>query len=189
MKLSLTKVTNAVSEARQQLGLTSNPETRCFLLDMSYSMTAMDAGEVYGEKSRYHVLCDIVEQYPDENKVIFSTGPEIIPNHRSIREYYPRGSTNMGYSISFCVQQGYKHIILVTDGHPDSQDEVFQAIQNVERLDIIYAGPQPAPEFLRDLANRTSNVSYSDCSFKMPKQLTQKIAGLIGAAPKQTIKL
>lgn len=187
MKLQLTKIQTAISTAKDSLNLTQSSGKRTFLLDLSSSMNANDADQENWLKSRLDVLKDVIKDYPTENKIGFNDHAFIVGKYDDIQA---TGGTNLDIGLQFCLVKGYEHVILITDGHPTcAQQPIFDAVRRLVRLDIIYAGPAPTPQFLIDLANANNNVQHYDCSFKLPKQLTAAIKGLLGAPAKETIKL
>ena len=181
----LTKIDRAVRESNQSRSINIPAENRAILLDLSSSMLDMDAGERYGDISRYDRLVEIVADFPDERKFGFNYSAFEIPKGTQIPQ--PCGGTSLAKALLHLDQVGIYHIILISDGQPQDKPGCIQLAANFEKIDVIYAGPQPAPPFLKEFADAASG-QYYDCSFNLPKQLTQAVSGLL-TAPKKAIQL
>lgn len=77
----------------------------------------------------------------------------------------PTGSTNMAEAFDYAAKNGCKHLVLISDGCPDSPDFALRAAQNLvesgcKRIDVFYVGPkgafaQGAVNFMEKLAKLT----------------------------------
>lgn len=94
----------------------------------------------------------------------------------------PSGMTPLHRAIQFAHREHATHIVLVTDGQPDSQARAFEAAaQFGGPIDCFYIGDgdDEGAEFCRALAARTGGTcNITDLT--APKQLSAKIAGLLG---------
>jgi hypothetical protein len=115
-----------------------NPKV-CLLIDVSGSMS--------GDYGR---LCDIVSKVPKVRRFAFSWGCKEIPFGKPIPT--PNGTTAMDIGFNVCKLAGITHTVIITDGEPDSESRALHASKGL-KVDIIYVGPEPVPEFLRRLAN------------------------------------
>lgn len=101
----------------------------------------------------------------------------------------PKGGNNEPKAFNFLKSLGIKHLILVTDGHPDDPPGALRAAAGL-KIDIIYIGPEPVPQFLRDLAGATGG-SFDSIKFSAEggKLLENSIrARLLIEAPKEDKK-
>lgn len=94
--------------------------------------------------------------------------------------------TNVALALLTAKSKGVLHAIVITDGQPDDADAALRAAKGI-RVDVFYIGPDPAPQFCRDLANQTGG-QYGRASLKAAKALTASVRALL-PAPKATIQL
>lgn len=124
-------------------------------------------------------LWNLVAKFPNVRRFTFSTTCKEIP--RGTTEPAGGGTCLHGalYEVS---RAGVTHAVLVTDGLPDSEPAALEAARKTGiRLDIFYVGPDPAPGFLRDLANSTGG-QYGRASFGTgAAALASSIRGLLTA--------
>ncbi len=100
----------------------------------------------------------------------------------------PNGGTPLHLAIDFSAAHGAKHLIVVSDGAPDSQPDALASAHRFGGLiDCFYVGPASGPggRFLAQLASVTKG-RYQSASLAQPKQLTAAIRGLLTAAPPET---
>lgn len=94
----------------------------------------------------------------------------------------PHGGTNMHTAIDFGAAQGATHLIIVTDGQPDSESLTFEAAARFGKpIDVFYIGD--GNDFGADFAKRLAAATGGAANVTdlgMPKQLTSAIAGLLG---------
>lgn len=83
--------------------------------------------------------------------------------------------------------KGVKHIVLLTDGQPDSETMALKHAQGLI-VDVIYIGPDPAPLFLEELAKST-NGQYGNNSLDDLLKVESKVRGLLGPSGERSIKL
>ena len=91
---------------------------------------------------------------------------------------YPASSTNMAYAFYRIKEYKHKEIILISDGIPDSEQDALKEAEGL-KINIIYVGKKPVPEFLIKLAAAT-NGKFEDIDLINSKVLEDKIKGFIG---------
>ena len=93
----------------------------------------------------------------------------------------PSGGTPMHAAIDFAKGHGATHIVLVTDGLPDSQTQTFEAARQFGgRIDVFYVGDgqDEGAGFCKALAQMTGGASdVTDLGEQ--KKLATKIAGCL----------
>jgi hypothetical protein len=96
----------------------------------------------------------------------------------------PGGSTPLHHAIDFGTREGANHLVVVTDGQPDSREAAFDAAQAFAGpIDVFYIddGDKFGREFAVELARRTGGTAHLT-DLLAPKELSTKIAGLLGEA-------
>jgi hypothetical protein len=96
----------------------------------------------------------------------------------------PSGMTPLHRAIAYGREQGANHLVVVTDGQPDSEPAAFEeAALFGGPIDVFYIGrgADRGAEFCRELARRTGgSCGLTDLTAEGQKQLTGKIVGLLG---------
>lgn len=95
----------------------------------------------------------------------------------------PQGMTPLAKAIDFAKMQEANHLIVVTDGCPDSRDAAFTAAERFANpIDVFYIGDgnDAGAAFCRELAKRTKGSSDVTDLTGDVKQLAGKIIGLLG---------
>ncbi len=95
----------------------------------------------------------------------------------------PAGMTPLHKAIQFAAVEQAEHLIVVSDGAPDSEQLAMEeAIRFGGPIDVFYVGPpgQRGEDFLNELCNATGG-SYAPADLADQKQLTSGIRGLLGA--------
>lgn len=92
------------------------------------------------------------------------------------------GSTNLLDALETVKADGHKEIVLVTDGEPTSDRDLTLAAAKNLKVEIVYVGPEPRPQFLDQLAAvcGTTIISAS-MKRKELKKLQRHISGLLTA--------
>lgn len=94
----------------------------------------------------------------------------------------PSGMTPIHLAIEFAHAQGADHIVLITDGIPDSEDRAFAAARAFGHpIDCFYIGNgrDAGAQFARRLADMTGgSINLTDLTD--PKALKAGIIGLLG---------
>ena len=94
----------------------------------------------------------------------------------------PSGGTPMHSAIDFGKAQGATHLVMVTDGQPDSEGATLQAAREFGGpIDVFYIGDggDRGAQFAQELARITGGTANLT-DLGQPKQLTSAIAGLLG---------
>lgn len=154
----------------------------CLLLDCSGSMDIM----IDPAQRAIDALRAMAEDFKDVRRFEFSDGCVEIPVGIQLAPYGANGGTNMRHAFETVKAAGIKHVIIMTDGQPADPEGTLKSAQGL-RVDVFYIGPDPAPEFLKQLA-QMSGGSYGKDSLTARKALTQKVRALI-AAPSKAIEL
>ena len=69
---------------------------------------------------------------------------------------HPTGGTDMANAFNEMKNKGILHVVLLSDGEPNSEEEAFDAAEGMQ-FDIIYIGNPPTPSFLLKLGNVQGN--------------------------------
>lgn len=94
----------------------------------------------------------------------------------------PCGSTPLHLAIEYGTREGATHLVVVTDGQPDSQTAAFEAARLFGHpIDVFYIGDgdDEGARFAAELARRTGGTAHLT-DLLQQKALTTKIAGLLG---------
>lgn len=99
----------------------------------------------------------------------------------------PQGQTPLHSAIEFGKTKGATHLVVVTDGFPDSQTMAFEAADKFGgKIDAFYIGDgnDEGAKFVKELARRTGGqANVTDLGDPDgTKQLTKGIAGLLPEA-------
>lgn len=92
----------------------------------------------------------------------------------------PTGGTNLAGALDFTAQVKPEHLIIVSDGEPDSAEATMLAAKKLNcKIDVFFVGPKGSPgdAFLKQLATSTGGTSEA-VSFK---ELAVKVAGMLSA--------
>ena len=92
----------------------------------------------------------------------------------------PSGGTNLSGALDFVGQIKPEHLIIVSDGEPDSPDAAMASAKKLScKIDVFFVGPKGSPgdAFLKQLATSTGGTSEA-VSFK---ELAEKVAGMLSA--------
>lgn len=94
----------------------------------------------------------------------------------------PSGGTPIDLAIEYAHAQGANHIVLITDGIPDSEDRAFAAARAFgQPIDCFYIGNgrDAGAQFARRIADMTGgSINLTDLT--NPKELKAGILGLLG---------
>ena len=153
----------------------------CLLLDISSSMLS---GAGTG-RSRIEELRDLVVKFPGVRKFVFPGGSLWRPVEELAGSFIPEphGTTPMAEAFASLKQRGLRSAVVITDGRPDSEDEALAEAGGL-KLDIIYVGPEPVPQFLIDLARQTGG-DFMRGRFDCAPAIETKIKGLLGWSASQ----
>ena len=178
-KIEEYKKTKSLTLAERMNILKVNRDT-CLLLDISISMGAFATLDV-GNKSRYDLMLETIEKFPIIRKFVFSNNCHEVPAGAEIPK--PNGSTALDKGFNTVNEKGLKHIILLTDGGPNDTHAAIAAAKQIKdlKLNIIYIGPKPIPQFLIDLAHAVGGTfdEVTLISGAAQKILENKIKGFL----------
>jgi hypothetical protein len=149
------------------------PDTSALLLDISGSMK----DPLPPNTSKIEELRKLAEKFKDVRRFQFSWDCEELKAGESVGE--ARGGTSMSLAFDTVKEKGIKHVVLITDGLPDSPANALQSAKGL-RIDVFYVGPDPAPQFLRDLANITGG-RYGKATLEARAALEGKVRALLPA--------
>ena len=151
------------------------------LVDTSSSMHGSTSD--YSQTRKIDALRKVVQELSQTiacPMLQFASDCELVIDGR-IRE--PMGSTNLTFAIHDAQRRGAQHLIVISDGQPDSEASALQAARAFARpIDVFYVGPAGdyGAQFLAKLA-RASGGQSQTISLAQTKQLTSAIRGLIGS--------
>ena len=94
----------------------------------------------------------------------------------------PTGGTPLADAIRFGASEGANHLVVVTDGEPNSEADAFDAARAFGNpIDVFYIGDggDRGSKFAAELAKLTGGTANLTDLGK-PKELSAKIAGLLG---------
>jgi Mg-chelatase subunit ChlD len=149
------------------------------LVDASGSMGSLTAK---GER-KIDVLRKVVKDLREQHPVpVAAFG---VPKGVEVVDIVPEpsGCTPMHSAIDFGAAQGATHLIIVTDGQPDSEARTFEAAARFAKpIDVFYIGDgnDGGADFAKRLAAATGGTA-NVTDLGAPKQLTSAIAGLLGS--------
>jgi Mg-chelatase subunit ChlD len=153
------------------------------LVDVSDSMSA----RIRTGGRRIDALRKVVEGLRQTHRVPVAAFPgrgEPVVVVETIPE--PRGNTPLADAIEFGTREGATHLVVVTDGEPNSEESAFEAAaQFGHPIDVFFIGDskgygqQAGMHFAQELARRTGGV-FNLTDLEAPKELASKIVGLLG---------
>lgn len=94
----------------------------------------------------------------------------------------PSGGTPIHRAIDFGRREGANHLVIVTDGIPDSQDAAFASARGFGNpIDVFYIGDgnDAGARFCRQLANMTGGTA-NITDLGKPKELAAKMLLMLG---------
>lgn len=178
----LTKTPNTLEEQKRQLRRTSSlrdlitraTQKRTILaLDTSGSMSSL----CQNGRTRAENLRDAIKDLPDMPCVTFGLGVHLFES-QSLASTEPGGGTPLTEAIKLAKDNGYSHLIIVTDGQPNDPAGALREAVDL-KIDAIYVSDPPVPEFLITLSGgQVNNIRVDSLTFT--KELTSAIKGLIG---------
>jgi len=139
------------------------PPVKVLLLDVSGSMASpvnffSESGEPSVRKIEMlkRALASVLDNSP---RIIlaFDSRVELLESISALPE--PRGSTDLALALKEVKRMKAGHVLLVSDGIPDSPEAAFEVAAEMRgcMIDTLYIGPETdyrAKQFLRDLAYR-----------------------------------
>lgn len=161
--------------------VTARTRQSVLLVDVSGSM---DEFVKSGEGRKIDQLRRVVDQLLTTHPVpivAFGIGRGSVELVERIPE--PSGMTPLDAGIDFCRGQEANHIVLVTDGMPDSRESALNAAKRFNNpIDVFYIGEpdQPGARFCAELAKLTGGQCGVTDLTGEPKKLAGKIRLLLG---------
>jgi len=171
---------STVSSLKTKMERLNKFKDKIILADVSGSMaTFVDESH---EIRAIDVVNHVLENFQGARLWEFSNRCKLAKNNKLSQ---PNSGTNM--TEAFCVmkQEKFTQILLLTDGAPDDPISALTEAVGL-KIDIVYIGPKPVPQFLLDLAKVGSNTFVDVELIKLDategsKQLENKIKGLLNA--------
>lgn len=183
MEGAITKATTGIAKSALAVALErrGNQQQRVLLLDTSGSMNS--EADVTGER-RIDALRGVVESLRQQGvafrTICFNSSPffsDVIPE--------PSGGTNLSAALELAESINARHIVVVSDGVPDSKDAALTVASRLAaRIDCYHVGPKAETEaanFLRELARNGGDAGGS-VTFA---ELQVHIAGVLGTGKPQ----
>jgi von Willebrand factor type A domain len=159
------------------------------LADISSSMSE----SAMGGMSRYECLCAALAPFVGRANVIaFNDSIAEVPADNLPR---PFGWTAMHLAIKRAAELEPLHVLVISDGHPDSRSSALdEATKLAEQciIDALYIGPanEMNEQFMRDLA-RIGRGRYSafDLSKQTAAMLESKVSSMLSLPAPKTVEL
>lgn len=130
-------------------------------------------GSMWGRS--LELLNEAVRDFKDIRRFSYAGDITELAPGELVRNAY--GRNNEPGAFRYLKGLGITHIVMVTDGRPDDEEESLEAAKGL-KVDIIYIGPPPEPEFLRRLASLTGGT-YNRAEIKLTAELTAAVRGLL----------
>lgn len=155
------------------------PDTSCLLLDISGSMRGWKITE----------LRKLADEFRQARRFEFSSACDEIPASAQVSE--PNGGTALDVGFLYVKKRGITHVVLITDGEPDSRRKAIDAAIGL-KVDCFYVGPDDndsSLKFLEELAVGTGG-QYGKVSLERLAELKAAVKErLMLDAPKGAIEL
>lgn len=136
-------------------------------------------GSMWGDKIRK--LRESVRAFTGVRKFQYDEDIQELKEGEECRE--PYGENNEPRAFTHLKSLGIGRIVLITDGYPNYPEESLAAAKGLH-IDIIYIGPPPPPQFLKDLAAQCGGTFDPHVEFAREagaRTLESKIRGLLPA--------
>lgn len=161
-------------------------QKRAFLVDVSGSMENKAA-----DGSRISIVNGLIESLQEELQTarLFKFSDYCVEVRPIFGGKIPalaiEGGTGMHKAFEKMHEENIKEIVLLTDGQPDIPELALRAARGL-KIDIVYIGPQPAPQFLKDLAATVDGKFMDQNMLKEGSSLLlkEKIQKLLSAGSK-----
>lgn len=159
----------------QRLKLAKRNKERCAMIDISGSMME----HAHDGKTKIEIVNDLLKKLPAEGrKFTFNDYVTEVRNESRLQADY---GTNMTAAFNYAKDEGFKEIILLTDGIPDHPPFALMAAKDLI-IHVVYIGPPPIPQFLYDLTGQTLGSSFKDIALindEADKELEEKVIKLL----------
>lgn len=151
---------------------------QALLLDCSGSMEILEFdGETH--KPRVEFLNDILTSFSSTRRFRFGSDCKEDTSRGPVKA--DMGGTRLGKALMHLKEQGVHHVILITDGQPDSEEAAIAAAKGL-KIDAYFVGGKNdtvAKDFLRRLCN-SSGGTFGATSITEVKEITAGIKALLG---------
>lgn len=173
----LTKEDNKNLTLKERLEMRKLSRKTCLILDISASMNSY----IEPGMSKISALRDIVSGIRGNPICIMFSTEARIGDKDHIPD--PRGCTNMSPAFVLAKDQGFKEALMITDGEASDRERALKVVEGL-KLQIMYVGAGPAPDFLNQLASKAGSFCTIE-DLKKPKELTNKIQLLLDSGNKK----
>lgn len=134
------------------------------LLDISGSMNDW----IGANRTKLSELRILAAEFTNVRRFLFSTTCREMNATEDIGD--TEGGTNLANGFLYVKKNGIDHVVLITDGEPDSESMALTASAGL-RIDCFYVGPDPAPAFLAELCKKTGGT-YAKASMNSVRELS-----------------
>ena len=142
------------------------PSTSALLLDTSGSMAEYLGANV----RKIDELEKLAKNFPNIRKFQFASTVEEMTSGTRLSAW---GGTNMHLAFETLKQEGITHVVIITDGMPDNAPAALGAARGL-KVDVLYCGPDPIPQFLKDLCRETGG-QFGKASLSARKELEGQV--------------
>jgi Mg-chelatase subunit ChlD len=147
------------------------------LVDCSSSMSAYIRTGGTRIAALRKVVDDLREQSPVPVAEFSGRGVRVVDSVPA-----PQGGTPLADAIEFGTREGANHLVVVTDGCPNSEEAAFDAARRFANvIDVFYIGDgnDRGARFAEELAKLTGGVAHLN-DLSDTKKLSAQVAGLLG---------
>jgi len=154
-------------------------QKRAFLVDTSGSMD-----EIVTDGPKIDIVNGLLRSLKDELSLTrlfeFNSDVHEVNTSKEFVNFYPTGGTALHLAFQEMKEKGIKDIVLLTDGFPDLPSAALAESRGL-KIDIVYIGPSPTPQFLKDLAAANGGRFQDQNMLKSGSSLLlkEKIKGLL----------
>ncbi len=145
-----TSLSERINSLKTKIAVMSHNKNTCLLCDTSGSMNSFVVNsEDNISKRAIDVLDNVLKNFVGANIYSFNTTCKKVDSLPA-----PGGGTDLAGAFCTIKSDSIKELILLTDGQPDDEHAALKAAQKL-KINIIYIGPAPTPQFLIKLAKIT----------------------------------
>lgn len=181
----------ALQHQKRRVDGTTQHNCDVVIADLSSSMTC----QAFDHKTRHECLQEAMAPFKGRvqvlafNSSVWEVDADALPR--------PSGSTNLSEALSVAKSIEPVHVLVISDGAPNSRDAALQAAEQLAKdcvIDAMYIGPEgdtDCIEFMRTLAEEIGKGRFID--FRVDKEspllLEQKIDSLLALPAPGSIQL
>jgi hypothetical protein len=144
-----------------------------FIKNPKIALLADTSGTMIG--SPIIKLRELIAGFNNFRRFVFDTTCRELDPSQEVGE--AGGFTDMAAAFRLLKSEGIQHTVMITDGQPNSEKDALREAIGL-KIDVLYVGPEPAPEFLEKLANMTGG-NYRASSLHDVLKLDTQIRGLL----------